>query len=223
MSSSLDPLFQAYKEVQFQQQRLAARFYIPRRELRFLSTGQFRDLALDAMDQTAIELHAQIFSRQPEGCSWTPPREPEYKVRHWFVPKSWFQRLKLRKGFNWLRYFKEVRMVKVEEDPLATSTVERLGGAQQPDVEIPLELYYPSAAYEVHRDMGYAVMYVKVPNDFSPGDLHVRHVEQSSRKRPLWLRVDVFEKFEQLREDTNMDADELVGELCFMHRSPMFR
>jgi hypothetical protein len=124
-----------------------------------------------------MQLHAHIFSKQPERIFWQPPAR---LVRSWGEPRSWFQRLKLRRGFGWLRCLSEVRL---------RAKVERF---VPPEVELTGKVYYPGAATKKHTEMGRPVMYMAhlgegVKVDYAP-----------SKMRPLWVDQRVKDNLERL-------------------------
>ncbi len=129
------------------------------------------DMVLEP-EQVAIgythRLHVEIFSKQPEKITYQPLAR---LVRRWGQPRGWFQRLKLRRGFGWLRCFSEVEL-EVETARL-----------EPPRVDITGMLLYPGAAVSPHRDMGYATM--SFLDEGIPDPVEVEYAP--SQMRPIWV------------------------------------
>jgi hypothetical protein len=166
-----------YSREQFQLESLLGSIAVTR-ELAFADSLQLQQSAVKA---GVIQMRAHIFSKQPERIHWTPPAR---LVRRWGKPRSWWQRLKLRRGFGWLRRFGEVRLEVV---------VERY---QPPTVELTGMLLYPGAATKIHAEMGRPVMHFAMfEQPPRGGSVEVEYAP--TNKRPVWLSDRVMAKLEE--------------------------
>jgi hypothetical protein len=150
-----------------------------------------------AAKSLGIRLHAMIMSKQPEVITYQPPSRI---VRKLGKPRSWFQRLKLRRGFGWLRWINEVQLV---------VTYERY---QPPAVEITGEVLYPGAAVKRHKHMGPPVMSFAGDTFVQAmppgGEVQVEYAPSS--RRPVWVDRRTKESLERLAESLSGSQDEVL-------------
>ena len=104
-----------------------------------------------------LRLHAEIFSKQPEVITYQPPA----------VPRSWWQRIKLRRGFGWLRRLSSVKLTEPER------------------VDITGVVLYPGAAVKRHVEMGRPVMRFDPLEHPLPEGVEIEYA--ASNKRAVWL------------------------------------
>ncbi len=214
----------------------AASERIALRELSFLTSMQTSIRIESLKSEMVVDLHATVYSKQAAGARWTPPKEPEFTVYRWCVVLSWWQRLKLRRGFRWLQRLWAVTWTMLperldastpdhEEAPRSRSRFCKreeitLGGRQLPEVQLPIDCLYPESTHREHPSMGPPTMFVRTPTGrgdlmAEAGEIVVDTVEDSERMRPIWVHEGTYTRLRNLMDKQGFDADAVAERMIY--------